>query len=79
MHILHILHIHIWQYLTVNHFIKNFPCRILMLYGVYSEYIDSPCLKSGTHQILWTRERVTPYTTNATGEIQTWCPVLLCI
>ena len=33
----------------------------------------------GTHQILWTREHVTPYTANTTGEIQTWRPVLLCI
>ena len=31
-------------------------------------------LQSGAHQILWTREHVTPYTTNITGEIQTWRP-----
>ena len=36
-------------------------------------------MESGAHRILWTRERVTPYTTNTTGKIQTWRPVLLCI
>ena len=34
---------------------------------------------AGVHHILWTRECVTLYTTNTTGEIQTWCPMLLCI
>ena len=29
------------------------------------------------HRILWIRECVTSYTANTTGEIQTWCPVLL--
>ena len=29
---------------------------------------------TGAHRILWTREHVTPYTTNIMGEIQTWHP-----
>ena len=33
-------------------------------------------LLPGAHRMLWTREHVTPYTTNTTGEIQTLCPVL---
>jgi len=37
------------------------------------------CIVPGAHRILWTREHVTPYTTNNMGEIQTWHPVLLCI
>jgi len=31
-------------------------------------------LVSGAHRILWTRKHITPYTTNITGEIQSWRP-----
>ena len=34
---------------------------------------------SESAQIIWTRERVTLYTTSTTGKTQTWHPVLPCI
>ena len=37
------------------------------------------CIVLWAHQILSTMEYVTPYTTNAMGEIQTLRQVLLCI
>jgi len=57
--------------------------KLGFLFLIFAQFIfhstTTSCMLAEAHQILWTRERVTPYATNTMGEIQTWRLVLLCL